>query len=183
MKTSAGLPPYLLIVDLEATCDQDQRLSKYEMEIIEIGAVLADASTLEPIGELGQFVKPIRHPKLTAFCTELTTITQGDVDDAPLFPEALAALLRFVGPRDALFCSWGDYDRNQLTQDCRLHGIRYPFGERHLNLKKRFSEKQGLPKKLGMAQALAHCGLTLEGTHHRGLDDARNMARMLPWIV
>ena len=177
------LPPFLLVIDLEATCDQDHRISKHEMEIIEIGAVLVDSSTLKPVGDLGQFVKPVRHPTLTRFCTELTTIRQSDVEDAPLFPEAIANLRRFVGPREALFCSWGDYDRNQLTQDCRLHGIPYPFGERHLNLKKRFSEKQGLPKKLGMGQALQHCNLKLEGTHHRGIDDARNMARMLPWIV
>ena len=181
MKTE--LPPFLVVVDFEATCDQDHRISKYEMEIIEIGAVLVETSTLKKVGELGTFVKPIRHPQLTAFCTELTTITQHDVDDAPLFPEALAKLLVFLGPREVLFCSWGDYDRNQLTQDCRLHGVPYPFGERHLNLKKRFSEKQSLPKKLGMGQALEHCNLKLEGTHHRGIDDANNMARMLPWII
>jgi len=46
-----------------------------------------------------------------------------------------------------------------------------------------FSEKQGLKKKQGMAGALKLCGLPLEGTHHRGIDDARNIARMLPWIV
>ena len=27
------------------------------------------------------------------------------------------------------------------------------------------------------------CGLTLEGDHHRALADAKNIARMLPWIV
>jgi inhibitor of KinA sporulation pathway (predicted exonuclease) len=176
---------HFLVIDFEATCDQDHRISKYEMEIIEIGAVLVDSSTLKPVGEVGTFVRPIRHPKLTAFCTELTTITQGDVDAAPLFPEALAkvkALLQEHGAEDALFCSWGDYDRNQLTQDCRLHGVPYPFHD-HLNLKKRFSERQGLPKKLGMAAVLAHVNLKLEGTHHRGIDDARNIARVLPWIV
>lgn len=176
-------PAFFLVIDLEATCDRDHAISKYEMEIIEIGAVLVDAATLEPAGELGTFVRPIRHPKLTAFCTELTTITQADVDGAPLFPEALAALRKLIGDRDALFCSWGDYDRNQLTQDARLHGLKLPFGDRHLNLKRRFSETQGLPKKLGMGQALRHAGLELQGTHHRGIDDARNIARLLPWIV
>jgi hypothetical protein len=27
------------------------------------------------------------------------------------------------------------------------------------------------------------CGLRLEGARYRGIDDARNIARMLPWIV
>jgi inhibitor of KinA sporulation pathway (predicted exonuclease) len=34
-----------------------------------------------------------------------------------------------------------------------------------------------------MAGALKLCGLPLQGVHHRGIDDARNIARMLPWIV
>ena len=29
-------------------------------------------------------------------------------------------------------------------------------------------------------KALAHVGLPLVGTHHRGIDDARNIARLLP---
>ncbi len=82
-----------------------------------------------------------------------------------------------------LFCCWGDYDYNQLTKECRDGGIVYPFGPEHLNLKARFSERQGLRKKLGMARALRKAGLTLEGSHHRGIDDARNIARLLPWIV
>ena len=81
-----------------------------------------------------------------------------------------------------LFCSWGRYDRIQLERDCALHGIPNNMPE-HFNLKTAFTEKQGLNKKLGMAQALKLCGLPLEGAHHRGIDDARNIARMLPWIV
>ena len=34
-----------------------------------------------------------------------------------------------------------------------------------------------------MAQALKLAGLELDGTHHRGIDDARNIARLLPFIV
>ena len=101
--TTPGLPPIHLVIYLEATCDADRRLSKYEMEIIEIGAVLVDTETLIPVDELGTFVKPVRHPVLTPFCTELTTITQADVDHAPLFPEALAKVRRLIDGRDALF--------------------------------------------------------------------------------
>ncbi|GIS61919.1 MAG: hypothetical protein CM1200mP2_41440 [Planctomycetaceae bacterium] len=34
-----------------------------------------------------------------------------------------------------------------------------------------------------MAAALKEVGLELRGTHHRGIDDARNIARLLPFIV
>lgn len=59
---------------------------------------------------------------------------------------------------------------------------RYPF-EDHLNLKRRFTERMGLRKPEGMRGALRRVGLPLEGTHHRGIDDARNLAGLLPYIV
>jgi len=34
-----------------------------------------------------------------------------------------------------------------------------------------------------MAKALKRVGITLEGTHHRGIDDARNMAKLMPFII
>ncbi|MBX3188414.1 MAG: exonuclease domain-containing protein [Labilithrix sp.] len=178
--------PYWLVIDLEATCDDRDGpclVPKHEMETIEIGAVLVDAATLETVGELGQMVRPVRHPALTEFCKALTTIRQEDVDRAPLFPEAVASVERLLDGRRALFCSWGDYDRNQLAQDAAHHRIRVPFAHTHVNLKKRFSEALGLPKRYGMDGALGRVGLTLEGTHHRGIDDARNIARLLPWIT
>ena len=53
----------------------------------------------------------------------------------------------------------------------------------HLNLKNVFSAAQGRRKRYGMAKALHLCGLDLVGAHHRALDDAKNIARLLPWIV
>lgn len=174
---------FYLVIDLEATCDDGGRMPSRQMETIEVGAVLVDAATLTPAGEFQSFVRPVRHPALTPFCTRLTTITQAQVDRAPRFPEALAALRRFLAGRDALFCSWGRYDKSQLEQDARHHGVALPFGGRHLNLKERFSQRLGESRRYGMAGALARVGLALEGTHHRGIDDARNIARLLPWIV
>jgi len=180
--------PFLLVVDLEATCDDRTKaepslVPKHEMETIEIGAVLVDASSMQPIDELGVFVRPVRHPTLTPFCTRLTTIAQSDVDAAPLFPEAVGRVGAMIGARRVLFCSWGDYDRHQLAQDAAYHRIEVSWARHHLNLKKHFTERLGLPKKLGMDGALAHAGLALEGLHHRGIDDARNIARIARWLA
>jgi len=167
----------LLVVDLEATCDEHHRIPREETEIIEIGAVLIDEATLETIDELQTFVKPKLHPTLTDFCKRLTTIEQKDVDDAPTFPEAIARLMAWLDGRTPQFCCWGDYDWAQLRRDARKHGMKLALGKEHINLKKRFSKTPH-----GMNEALASLGLPLEGTHHRGIDDARNIARMLPWI-
>lgn len=175
---------YYLVVDLEATCDDRSRgralIPRGENETIEIGAVLVDGASLRTIAEQTIFVRPIVHPDLTPFCTALTTITQDMVDHALLFPEALARLVAF-GTR-ALFCSWGNYDRNQLALDAQRHGIAMPFAE-HWNLKEGYAARAGSRKGLGTMAALRRLGITPEGTHHRGIDDARNIAKMLPYIL
>ncbi len=181
MKNEAGA--HFLVIDLEATCDEERRIRSRHMEIIEIGSVLVDGATLAVVGEHQTFVKPVRHPVLTAFCTRLTTITQADVENAPGFPGAIASLARFIGDREVLFCSWGDYDRRQFEQDAAVHQVTLPFGEKHLNVKKAFSDQLGEAKRYGMAGALRRVGLELQGTHHRGIDDARNIARLLPWAL
>jgi 3'-5' exoribonuclease 1 len=184
-------PRFLLVVDLEATCDDTGRIPRFEMETIEIGAVLLDTANphtiVEKVAELATFVRPVRHPILSVFCKSLTTINQSDVERAPKFPEALAMVRELItkhgGPTEVLFSSWGDYDRNQFLQDARFHRISLPFGPNHLNLKKRFSETFNITKKLGMSQALARVNLKPEGTHHRGIDDARNIARLVPFLL
>lgn len=176
---------YFLIVDLEATCCNDKiAVPPQEMETIEIGAVMVEAKTLAVVDEFVTFIKPVRHPQLTPFCTELTTITQTDVDAAPGYCEAVAQFKQWLCQYDAyLFCSWGDYDRHQLTRDSEYHAIPYPLDSGHLNIKKQFSKAQGIKKRVGMARALKMAGLTLEGNHHRGIDDAKNMVRLMPYVL
>ncbi len=171
---------YYLVVDLEATCDDAGAIPRGENETIEIGAVLVDGASLRMIAEQTIFVRPIHHPVLTPFCTELTTITQAMVDPALLFPAAIARLVAFG--TGALFCSWGAYDRNQLAADCARHGIAMPFAD-HWNLKEGYATRAGSRKGLGTMAALRRLGIEPTGTHHRGIDDARNIARMLPYIL
>lgn len=171
-----------LVIDLEATCDENHRIPHHEMEIIEIGAVLVDGETLEPIDEFQTFVRPVRHAILRPFCTRLTSITQAQVASAPRFPEAMAQLREFLGGQSALFCSWGDYDRKQFKQDAAYHRVELPLGSRHLNVKQAFADQLNTSPS-GMAGALRRVGLSLRGTHHRGIDDARNIARLLPWAL
>ena len=175
---------YFLIVDLEATCSDDGSIFREEMEIIEIGAVILNRSTWEIDSEYQQFIKPVRHPILTKFCTELTTITQQDVDTAPTFPEVIPLFKQWIDsyPKN-IFCSWGNYDKTQFIQDCKLHNIDYPFGTEHRNIKKEFSIYFGNPKKsFGMTKALEYLGIELQGTHHRGIDDARNIAAIYKYM-
>jgi inhibitor of KinA sporulation pathway (predicted exonuclease) len=168
----------LLVVDLEATCWARDRHVQEDMETIEIGAILFDPFGGEPEREYQAFVQPTLFPILSDFCTQLTTIQQSDVNSAPHFAEALRRFVEWLGdPRQVRFASWGDYDRRQIARDCQRAGVEVPFEPDTLNLKHiccpRLHMKPG-----GMAQALARAGLELGGTHHRALDDARNILRL-----
>tara|TARA_B100000745_G_scaffold18473_1_gene12905 strand:- start:117 stop:665 length:549 start_codon:yes stop_codon:yes gene_type:complete len=173
-----------LIVDLEATCCDQGTIDKHDMEIIEIGAVMVSAEGFTVLSEYQTFIKPIKNPRLTPFCQQLTTITQSEKDKAPGFADAIANFNGWLSQYDGFaFCSWGNYDKNQLNNDCTLHDVPNPIRAPHVNIKKVFSTKQGLKKQFGMARALKHVGIEQTGTHHRGIDDARNMVRLMPYIV
>jgi 3'-5' exoribonuclease 1 len=177
---------HILVVDLEATCCDLKTIPRHQMETIEIGAVMVDRATLAIVDEFQSFIKPQRHPVLTDFCKELTSITQTQVDTAPTFPDAIELWQVWLKQFDrTIFGSWGDYDRKQFQQDSKYHRIDlpYPVSSNHVNLKERFSIAQKLTKRYGMAQALNLAGIELVGTHHRGIDDARNISQLLPYIL
>lgn len=174
----------LAIVDFEATCCDDASFPKDEMEIIEIGSVAVQAATGEILSEFCSFIRPVRHPDLTDFCTALTTIRQEEVDAAPSFPEALALFYAWLGRFGSpVFCSWGDYDRKQLEKDCSFHEVPFPFTCTHRNLKAEFYESIGSKKRFGLGQAVNRLGIGFQGTAHRGIDDAKNIARVYKEIL
>ena len=177
---------YILVVDLEATCCDLHSIPRHQMETIEIGAVMVATDSLEIVDEFQIFIKPLRHPVLTEFCLHLTSITQHQVDKAPTFPDAIKLWQPWLSQFDkTIFGSWGDYDRKQLQQDSKHHHIDlpYPVSSNHVNLKEIFSSTQGLNKRYGMVQALNLGNIALTGTHHRGIDDARNISKLLPYIL
>lgn len=175
----------ILVIDLEATCGEGDTLPSSQMEIIEIGAVWANDEG-RVIDEFQALVRPVVCPKLTPFCRQLTGIEQPDVDAAESFPTVAAALADFAQrhrAEGATWGSWGQYDRKQLARDCERHGVSDPLaGFEHVNLKRRFAKARKI-KEVGMAKALLLVGLSLDGAHHRGLDDARNIAHLLPYSM
>ena len=166
-----------IIFDLEATCWQTG--GHGQGETIEIGAVLINEHR-ELVAEFSRFIKPIKHPILSDFCIELTSIQQSDVDTAGYFREVVEAFQDWIGlgDKDYLLCSWGFYDRKQLESDCKLHGVEQKWLEKHISLKHQYGDFKQLRRKLGMKRALMKEGMDLEGTHHRGIDDARNIAKI-----
>lgn len=181
----------LLIIDLEATCWEDrldpttgQQQSEQSMEIIEFGCALATRRG-ELIDSQSFLVRPERQPRISEFCQSLTGITQDMVDAAPPFAEEVEALNSWLGQPGEFFiwCSWGNYDLLHVQAQCQQAGSSAAvLGYPHLNLKRLWRRSTKQRKKTGLASALAYHGLGFEGQHHRGVDDARNIVRLLPFM-
>ncbi|KAI4524140.1 hypothetical protein K525DRAFT_253966 [Schizophyllum commune Loenen D] len=139
-----------LVVDVEGTCMQGTTFS-YPNEIIEFPVCLmrwrdkADdgtASELEVVDTFHSYVRPTWRPVLSQFCTDLTGITQSQVDAAPPFADVLRSFYAFMirhglidrrtGKRLVKYCwcSDGPFDlRDFVVKQCFLSRVNIVFPE------------------------------------------------------
>jgi inhibitor of KinA sporulation pathway (predicted exonuclease) len=172
----------IVVIDVEATCWSGSPPAGELQEIIEIGVCLVNTSTLERGAGASILVRPTRST-VSPFCTALTTLTQEQVATGVTFASACAELTERFDTRDRTWASWGDFDRRLFEAQCRREEVRNPFGSTHLNVKNLFALVRRVPSELGMMEALALAGVVHEGTHHRGRDDAWNIAGLLASLL
>lgn len=173
----------IVVVDVESTCWEGAPRGGEVSEIIEVGVCLLDLGSLEREDKESVLVKPVRS-RVSAFCTRLTTLTQAEVDLGVQFMDACNLLKKKYLSHRRTFASWGDYDRKMFEGQCRDMGVPYPFSPTHLNVKNLFTLlNPEVGRELGLERALQHLGLPLEGTHHRGHDDAWNIAAVLAHLL
>jgi len=187
--TALPTPRFYLVLDLEATCERDDR--RWPHEIIEFPAQLIDSKTLQVIDEFHEFVRPTEKPQLTAFCTELTGIKQKDVETADTLDVVLSRFQQWLSghvghdSRAALPVTCGDWDLQRMLpgEARRKHLQQYPsLLKGWCNIKQPFEELTG-HKGRGMADMLRALHLKLVGLHHSGTDDTRNIGRVLVELV
>ncbi len=169
---------FVNVVDLEATCWRGHPPTGQAQEIIEIGICTVDLLEWTRSQPKAFLVRPERS-SVSAFCTELTSITPEMVVGAPSFAEVCEAIRREYRTDSRPWFSWGDYDRTMLEGQSAVLGLQNPFSGDHTNLKPVFSAWKGTRRRYGMTEAVRNLGLLLEGTHHRGVDDAWNTAAIL----
>jgi inhibitor of KinA sporulation pathway (predicted exonuclease) len=178
------LDPNVLVIDVESTCWEPPEVQPRDQisEIIEIGIAVVNINTLSVGDNASILIRP-QKSKLSKFCTKLTTLTQDMVDTGVTFQQAMDILRNKYNSENRTFVSWGDYDRKMFERNCRDYGVKYPFGPRHMNLKNSFTMLHGLEREPGLDTALEHIGLKLKGTHHRGIDDAFNIANVFTYTL
>lgn len=189
-----------VVLDFEATCEADRHIA--DAEVIEFPMVLVDARTATPVAEFQRYVRPVKNPVLSRFCTELTGITQDMVRGRDPFPVVYSEALQFLAeaglgdaPPMRSYCvvTCGDWDlKTMLPAQLRVSGQQgTPLSfQRWCNLKKCMSQLGfgngsgggGPAPPLGLSgipDMLQMVGLPMQGRHHSGIDDCRNLAAVL----
>lgn len=173
----------IIIVDLEATCWDGPQPKDQVSEIIEIGICVLDRHNGAIEKNRGILVRPERSV-VSPFCTQLTTITREMLDrDGISFQEACSLLRTEYDAYQYTWASYGAYDLKMLKSQCEIRKVDFPLSQDHINVKELFTATRGLKKKVGMSGALHLLDIPLEGVHHRGVDDAKNIAKILYWCL
>jgi len=120
---------------------------------------------------------------MSDYCQKLTTITPEMLEGGLSFTEACTLLVERFDSTRRTWASYGDFDRIKLMQQCDDWGVPYPFGRSHINVKNLFALQQGLSQEVGLQKATTMLGLPFEGTIHRGVDDAWNIAAVLNRVL
>lgn len=171
----------IIVIDVESTC-WEGNISKDVNEIIEIGICTIDTKSRNILEPKNIIVKPT-YSYVSDFCTRLTTLTQEDVDNGISFSDACSILINEFDTKRCVWGSYGYYDKNQFEAQCERENVQYPFSYSHINIKILFALVNSLHGQVGMADALKMLGIPLKGTHHRGGDDAQNIAQILLRIL
>lgn len=187
---------FVCILDFEATCiDQDgfPLKKQFSSEIIEFPSVLYEikepSQVLIKISEFQVYCKPVINPILTDFCTKLTGITQSQVDEGISVKDATKQHTKWLieNTNDNLdkviIVTCGNWDlETMFPTACKQHSIKpNKVYKRFVNIKdlfkKQFKEVK-FDKAGSMINMLKHLNIKLEGRHHSGLDDSRNIGKI-----
>ncbi|CAK9839839.1 double-strand siRNA ribonuclease Eri1 [Schizosaccharomyces pombe] len=197
---------YLLIVDVEATCEEGCGFS-FENEIIELPCLLFDLIEKSIIDEFHSYVRPSMNPTLSDYCKSLTGIQQCTVDKAPIFSDVLEELFIFLRkhsnilvpsvdeieiieplksvprtqPKNWAWACDGPWDMASfLAKQFKYDKmpipdwIKGPF----VDIRSFYKDVYRVPRT-NINGMLEHWGLQFEGSEHRGIDDARNLSRIV----
>ncbi|PPQ66024.1 hypothetical protein CVT26_010780 [Gymnopilus dilepis] len=184
---------YLLVLDFEATCWESG--TRTNQEIIEFPTLLYNIQERKVEATFHKYVKPVQDPTLSEFCTQLTGITQETVDAADTFPVVWNSFIEFLDQHGVLrepssfsFLCCGDWDIKTMlpvqldyeaSKGNNLQRLPSILTERWINVKNPFKKQYRLGQGKGMKGMLNHLKLRLEGRHHSGIDDCKNIARIV----
>jgi inhibitor of KinA sporulation pathway (predicted exonuclease) len=170
---------YLCAMDLELTCwdsgDPDAAPAE-DREITEIGVVVYDLQYNE-VSRISHVVRPTLYPKISKYNTELTGITQEEVDAANPLPQTLRQLFEEGLPpvHEFVWVTWSR-DPDWLMDEIRRKRITLEFDPRYVDVKLCDAAITG--KRRTLKKALRAHNIPQEYPAHRALPDAISTGRL-----
>jgi len=176
------------IVDFEATCDNNIDFLSFPHEIIEFPVLVVNVASLQVEHTFHSFVRPTESPTLSEFCMRLTGIKQSQVDAAPTLVDVLKRMflwLKEIGifEKRFIFVSHGPCDFGKfLCQQCERTGFHLPrYLRQWIDIKRTFREFHGWSSNTpcGIKDLLGYYKQDFQGNEHSGLEDAKNLSRII----
>ncbi|KRY40083.1 3'-5' exonuclease eri-1, partial [Trichinella spiralis] len=178
---------YYCVLHFECTCATEKSGKTYSNEIIEFSSLFIHASTAKVLSRFHSYCRPVINPVLSEFCTRSTGIRQENVESAPLFPEVFKHFLQWIkiekDGKSVAFVTDGNEDIAAYLQKQLLYfNLDIPKELRSwIDLKKAFSDILRV-NLLKLSEMLDVIGLHFECTKHCGMDDAKNISRIVIWL-
>lgn len=172
---------YLIVIDFEANCLDGKDI--YPQEITEFPAIPIDLQT-KTIAYDKTFHHYCKiHMDVTPFATQLTGITQTMSDGGLPFKDVHSKFRDWCRDNgftahNSVIVTCGNWDLNTaFPAQCKYSNLTIPeICKQWCNVKRIFKDKYGV-KPGSMPNLLKKCGLDLQGRHHSGIDDTKNIAR------
>ena len=170
---------YYITLDLEwnqayaqkALAVQRQLSCRLRGEVIQIGAVKLDEK-MQPCGSYQIIVKPKFFKKLHRHVSQLTGITQGQMDAGTFLPEAEESFRRWCGS-EFVFLTWGPDDIPMLKENLNAHRIESQWLDRTYDLQKIFNmQTDKLNKQRSLEYAMEYFEIPQRLPAHDALNDA-----------
>ncbi|UCG65984.1 MAG: exonuclease domain-containing protein [Deltaproteobacteria bacterium] len=120
---------------------------------------LLDAANGERLDSESILVQPTQS-SVSPFCTQLTSLTQEQVEQGTSFEDACSVLRTRFKTKERMWASYGDYDRAIFEHQCKLQEVKYPFSAGHINVKTLLAAVYGLKHETGLSKALNLLGVS-----------------------
>lgn len=172
------------ILDLEWNGAYSQKWRRYVNEIIEIGAVRLNQN-LDVADTFSVLIKPVIGKKISQTVSDLTGITQQEVEGGYTFAGAVAGLRKWIGKQQSqtAILTWSRSDLTVLLENCRyfMKLEHIPFLEFYADVQGYCEQKLsiGAGEKLALDTAVQLLEIADTGHSHRALDDCIQTAAVL----
>ena len=172
----------VVVVSVRTTCwEKGMRPDDEEHEIIEVGICFLDVTSLEISGKESILMR-LHRSKVSAFCTQLTTLTQEQVDaEGIAFPQ-LCVQFRHRKLDEYAWASFGEDHRQLIERECLVREAPYPLNALHLNVRLFATLHLQLAQEPSIARALDLLGLPPQEGRRAG-DAAWSAARILAFFL